>query len=80
MKEKPKQVDKPKEESKPGIQLKPTPGKPEKEPETKDEIKLKPVPPKQKPEEVWKICRLKKHNVLLIKYLDIIFIIDRIFK
>ena len=49
---KPKVVDKPKEEPKPEIQLKPTPGKPEKEPDTKDEIKLKPVLPKQKPDEV----------------------------
>ena len=59
---KPKVIEKPKEEAKAGVQLKPTPPKQPKEAAKKEEIKLKPVPPKQKAQEVGNIL----HPVLNI--------------
>merc|ERR1712066_786657 len=47
---KPKVVDKPKEDQKDGIKLKPVPPKEKDEPEKKEGVKLKPVPPKEKEE------------------------------
>merc|ERR1712079_991942 len=46
----PKVVDKPKEDQKDGIKLKPVPPKEKDEPEKKEGVKLRPVPPKEKEE------------------------------
>ena len=52
---KPKVIEKPKEQSASGVQLKPTPAKEKQEEEKKEGYKLKPVPQKPKPEEVGSI-------------------------
>ena len=72
-------VEKPKEDAKAGVQLKPTPAKQKPDEEKKEGYKLKPVPQKPKPEEVGSVAQfltcLSKYSspsVLFCKVLSMI--------